>query len=140
MHENEIGKILVDCAIHVHKVLGPGLLESVYEFALARELEKRGLRVERQVDVPIPYDGEIIPVGFRADIIVEKKVIAELKSVEKATPSHKKQILTYLRLSHRKLGYLLNFGEAYMKDGITRTINGDLSTDGKDSLSQRAQA
>lgn len=93
---------------------------------MTRELQKRGLNARRQVSVPIEYDGETFEEGFRADIVVEEKVIIELKSVEKASPAHKKQILTYLRLSGLKLGYLINFGEVLVKDGITRTINGDL--------------
>ena len=123
MTENEIGKIVVDCAIAVHRALGPGLLETVYEIVLAHELSKRGLSVERQVPVSIVYDGIRFDEGFRADLMVEKKVIVELKSVEKVTPAHKKQIQTYLRLTGLKLGYLLNFGEALMKNGITRAVN-----------------
>jgi GxxExxY protein len=96
---------------------------------LARESQKRGFRVERQVAVPIEHDGAKFDEGFRADLIVEDKVIVELKSVERISPAHKKQVLTYLRLTGMKLGYLLNFGEALMKDGITRTINGDLPLD-----------
>lgn len=126
MHENEIGTVIVDCAVHLHQDLGPGLLETVYEVTLARKLEKRGLSVQRQVPISIEYDGQKFEEGFRADLIVEGKVIAELKSVEKAHPAHKKQLLTYLRLTGMKLGYLLNFGEALMKDGITRTIHGEL--------------
>ncbi len=126
MKENEIGTVIVDCAIHLHQSLGPGLLETVYEVILARQLEKRGLTVQRQVPVPIEFDGEKFDEGFRADLIVENKVIVELKSVEKTNPAHKKQVLSYLRLTGKKLGYLLNFGEAWMKDGITRTINGQL--------------
>jgi GxxExxY protein len=124
MTENEIGKIVVDSAIAVHRALGPGLLESVYEVVLARELQRRGLRVERQVPVSIEYDGVKFEEGFRADIVVEGKVILELKSVEHATAAHRKQIQTYLRLSGCALGFLLNFGEALMKDGITRAVNG----------------
>jgi len=124
MNENEIGKIIVDRAIHVHKELGPGLLESVYEVVLAHELAKQGLKVERQVPIPIEYEGIKFKEGFRADIIVEDKVISEIKSVERATNAHKKQVLTHLRLSKMKLGYLLNFGEGLMKDGISRIING----------------
>lgn len=124
MDENGIGKLVVDAAIAFHRMLGPGLLESVYEVALARALEKRGLRVERQVPVPIVFDGERFDEGFRADILVEGKVVLELKSVERATAAHKKQIQTYLRLMGLKLGFLLNFGEALMKDGITRAVNG----------------
>lgn len=126
MHENEIGTIIVDCAVQLHQSLGPGLLESVYEVTLARKLAKRGLTVERQVAVPIEYEGDSFEVGFRADLIVETKVIVELKTLEKLHPAHKKQLLTYLRLTGMKLGYLLNFGEALMKDGIIRIINGRL--------------
>ncbi len=124
MTENEIGRIVVDTAISVHRALGPGLLESVYEAILARELRRRGLTVERQVPMAILYDGMVFDEGFRADIVVEGKVILELKSVERVTPAHKKQIQTYLRLTGCKLGFLLNFGEAVMKNGITRAVNG----------------
>jgi GxxExxY protein len=126
MHENEIGTAIVDCAVHLHQDLGPGLLETVYEVTLARKLEKRGLSVQRQVPISIEYDGQRFEEGFRADLIVERKVIVELKSVEKVHPAHKKQLLTYLRLTGLKLGYMLNFGEALMKDGITRIVNGEL--------------
>ena len=124
MTENDIGTIVVDCAIAVHRELGPGLLETVYEAALDRELQDRGLKVECQVPVPIQYKNIKFDEGFRADIIVNDKVILELKSVEKVTAAHKKQVLTYLRLTGCKLGYLLNFGEALMKAGITRCVNG----------------
>jgi GxxExxY protein len=126
MHENEIGAVVVDCAVTLHQDLGRGLLETVYEATLARVLERRGLSVQRQIAVPIEYEGETFAEGFRADLIVEGKVLLELKSVERVTPAHKKQLLTYLRLTGLKLGYLLNFGEALMRDGITRTINGTL--------------
>jgi len=125
MHENEIGTVIVDCAVHLHQNLGPGLLETVYEALLARKLEQRGLSVQRQVPIAIEYEGQKFDEGFRADLIVERKVIVELKSVETIHPAHKKQLLTYLRLTGM-IGYLLNFGEALMKDGITRTIQGDL--------------
>lgn len=124
MTENETGKIVVDAAVQVHRAMGPGLLESVYEAVLSHELERRGLRVQRQVPVAIEYEGMRFDEGFRADIIVGDKVILELKSVERVTPAHKKQIQTYLRLTGKKLGFLLNFGEALMKDGITRAVNG----------------
>ncbi len=124
MDENEIGRIIVDAAIAVHQELGPGLLESVYEAVLAQELRNRGLNVERQVPVPIVWRGMKFDEGFRADLIVEGKVITELKSVESVSKAHKKQILTHLKLSRMKLGFLLNFGAAVMKDGITRTVNG----------------
>ena len=126
MNENEIGKIIVNSAVTLHKELGPGLLESVYEVILAHELEKCGLAVERQVAIPIEYGGITFTEGFRADIVVENRVIIELKSVEIINKSHKKQLLTYLRLAGCKLGYLLNFGEALMKDGISRIINGEI--------------
>ena len=126
MHENEIGTLIVDCAVHLHQDLGPGLLETVYELTLAAKLRRRGLSVERQVPVPIEYEGQTFDEVFRADLIVEGKVIVELKSVEKIHPAHKKQVLTYLRLTGMKLGYLLNFGEALMKDGITRIVCGEL--------------
>jgi GxxExxY protein len=124
MTENEIGTIIVDAAIEVHRVLGPGLLESVYEAALAYELLTRGLRVERQVPIPIKFKGLKFDEGFRADLFVDGKVIVELKSAEKLSPNHRKQIQTYIRLAERKLGYLLNFGEALMKNGIVRAVNG----------------
>jgi GxxExxY protein len=124
MTENEIGAIVIELAISVHRELGPGLLETVYEVALVRELQQRGVRVERQVCVPITYKGIHFDEGFRADIIVEGKVILELKSIERVMASHKKQVQTYLRLTGCKLGYLLNFGEALMKSGITRCVNG----------------
>ena len=123
MTENEIGKIVVDAAVLIHRDLGPGLLETVYEVVLAHVLRQRGLAVERQVPVSIRYCGIRFDEGFRADIIIENKVILELKSVQTVSNAHKKQLLTYLRLSGLKLGYLLNFAEALMKDGITRTVN-----------------
>ena len=126
MEENEIGTIVVDCAIQLHRALGPGLLETVYEVVLARHLEKHGLAVNRQVTIPVEFEGERFDEGFRADLVVEGKVKNELKSVERANPVHKKQLLTYLKLTGLKLGYLLNFGDELMKHGITRIINGDL--------------
>ena len=124
MKENEIGTKLLEAAIHIHRELGPGLLEAVYEVILARELSDRGLRVQRQVPVPIVFKGIRFDEGFRADIIIENKVLLELKSVERIVPAHKKQVQTYLRLTGLKLGYLLNFGEAVLKSGITRCVNG----------------
>ncbi|HOX05357.1 MAG TPA: GxxExxY protein [Planctomycetota bacterium] len=124
MTENEIGKVVVDCAVRMHQELGPGLLESVYEVVLAHELEQRGLRVERQVPVPIKYHGITFDQGFRADIIAEGLVILELKCVESTSKAHKKQVLSYLRLTGLKLGFLLNFGESLLKDGISRIANG----------------
>lgn len=126
MNENEIGRIVVDTAVQLHRELGPGLLESVYEVLLAHRLRQAGLKVARQVPISIEFDGFHFDEGFRADIIVEDKVILELKSVESVSPAHKKQVLTYLRLTGLKLGYLLNFGAAVMKDGICRVINGKI--------------
>jgi len=124
MNENEIGSIIVDTAVYIHKKLGPGLLESVYESVLAKLLSNKGLHVQRQVSIPIEFEGEYFDEGFRADLFVEGKVIIELKSVEKINPVYKKQLLTYLRLTNTKLGYLLNFGAELMKDGIDRIVNG----------------
>ena len=123
-NENEIARGVVGAAFHIHKALGPGLLETVYEVVLARELEKRGLRVVRQQPVPIVFGDLKFDEGFRADLIVEDKVIVELKSVEQTAPVHKKQLLTYLRLADKRLGLLINFGSAVIKDGISRVVNG----------------
>ncbi len=123
MTENEIGDIVVDCAIQLHRAIGPGLLENVYEVILAHELESKGLEVNRQVPIPIKYNGITFEEGFRADIIVENMVILELKSVESVSNIHKKQLLTYLKLTNLKLGYLLNFGEELMVHGMTRIVN-----------------
>jgi len=123
MNENEIGTIIVDTAFYVHKNLGSGLLESVYETVLARLLSKKGLCIQRQVSIPIEFEGEQFDEGFRADLFVEGKVIIELKSVEKIIPAYKKQLLTYLKLTNTKLGYILNFGADLMKDGINRVVN-----------------
>ena len=124
MDENEIGTIIVDASIKVHSSLGPGLLESVYETVLARELLLRGLSVQRQVPVSIEYEGMVFEDAFRADIVVEGKVILELKSVEELKKVHHKQLLTYLKLKGLKLGFILNFGAPLMKAGIKRMING----------------
>jgi len=123
MHENEIARHIVDAAYHIHRKLGPGLLESVYETVLASEIEKRGLTVKRQIPVSIEYEGIRFEEGFRADLIVEDKVIVELKSVENVSPVHKKQLLTYLRLTDSRLGLLINFGCALIRDGISRIVN-----------------
>jgi GxxExxY protein len=124
MTENEIGTIVVDTALSVLRELGPGLLETVYEIVLAYELQQRGLRVSRQVPISIRYKNMIFDEAFRGDLVVEDKVILELKSVEQASEAHKKQVQTYLRLTGCKLGFLLNFGEALMKRGIVRVVNG----------------
>jgi len=122
--ENEAAKQIVDAAFQVHTSLGPGLLESVYEVVLAYELEKRGLQVVRQQAIPVVYHDTRIEVGFRADLIVEDKVIVEIKSIEAIAPVHKKQLLTHLRLADKRLGLLINFNVALIKDGITRIANG----------------
>jgi GxxExxY protein len=124
MKENEAAKHVLDAAFLVHSKLGPGLLETVYEVVLAHELRKRGLGVERQRPMLIQYDGLVFEEGFRADLVVETVVIVELKSVEALTALHGKQLLTQLRLSGLKLGLLINFGEAHLKNGIKRVING----------------
>lgn len=124
MHENDIAKIIVDACFHIHTGIGPGLLESVYEAVLTHDLQDRGLRVQRQVGVPIVWAGQKFDEGFRADLIVEGMVIVELKSVEKIAPVHAKQLLTYLRLTNSRLGLLVNFGEALIKNGIKRVVNG----------------
>ena len=123
LKENKIAKLVVDAAYHVHTKLGPGLLESVYEVVLSHEIEKRGLALERQVSIPIQYDDLVFDEGFRADMVVEDSVILELKSVEVVAPVHKKQLLTYLRLTDKRLGLLLNFGAPLIKKGIFRIVN-----------------
>ena len=124
MNENEIARQIVDAALRVHTTLGPGLLESVYQAALAYELEKRGLRVLQQQAIPVVYDSIRIDTGFYADLIVEDKVIVELKSVEIVAPVHKKQLLTHLKLADKRLGLLINFNVVLIKAGITRIVNG----------------
>ena len=123
-NEEEIGKIILDSAFKVHTTLGPGLLESVYEAAMAVESKNRGLRVEKQVPIAVTYEGEQLEAGFRADLIIEQKVLVELKSVETVTPLFKKITTNYLRLIPLKLGYLINFNESHLKNGITRVVNG----------------
>jgi GxxExxY protein len=120
---NEVSGIIVDCAFHLHKSLGPGLLESVYEAVLEKLLQDRGLIVERQQRVPIVFEGMTFEEGFRADLIVEKMVVVEIKSVEILAPVHGKQLLTYLRLLNYHLGLLINFGAPVIKDGIVRIVN-----------------
>jgi GxxExxY protein len=122
--ENETAKQIVDAALLVHKALGPGLLESVYETALYHELSKRGLQVQRQVPVAFVYDGTRYDEGFRIDLLVADCVIVELKSVEDVHPVYQKQLLTYLRLSQKRLGLLINFSTTLLKNGITRVVNG----------------
>jgi GxxExxY protein len=129
MTENEIADRIMDAAFQIHRELGPGLLESVYEVILAKQLTEMGLAVERQVPIPIIFQGVAFEEGFRADILVGQKVIIELKSVERFQPVHSKQLLTYLRLTGCRLGLLINFGENLLKDGLKRVVNGLPPTD-----------
>lgn len=125
MTENEIAKIVVDTAYHIHKELGPGLFESVYESVLGYELStEHGLYIQCQQVLPVVWKDMKLELGFRPDMIIEKKVIVELKSVETVLPVHYKQLLTYLRLTDMKLGLLINFNEAIIKNGIKRVVNG----------------
>jgi len=122
--ENQISKIVVDCCYRIHTKLGPGLLESVYLDVLRYELEKAGLKCEKEVGIPVRYEEVKLDLGFRADLIVENLLIIELKSVEKVQPVHKKQLMTYLKLTKMKLGLLVNFNVNLIKDGIERIVNG----------------
>ncbi len=124
MNENSLSKTILDAAFKVHTETGPGLLETVYEVLLAHELRKAGLKVERQLPIPIHYDGLVFEEGFRADLLVEDKVIVELKSLESLAKVHSKQVLTQLRLGDKRLGLLINFGEIHLKNGIVRIANG----------------
>jgi GxxExxY protein len=123
MNENEIGTAVVESALKVHKALGPGLLENVYEVVLAHELRTRGFDVGRQKPIAFEYEGARFDEGYRADLIVNGKVIVEVKAVEHRLPVHKKQLLTYLKLADLRLGYLINFNEVLVKDGIERLVN-----------------
>jgi GxxExxY protein len=124
MTEDAIAHEVVDAAFRIHKTLGPGLLESVYEHVLAYELSRRGFRTVHQQAVPVIYESFRFDAGFRADLIVEDKLIIEVKSIELIAPVHKKQLLTYLRLTNLHLGLLINFNVALIKDGIVRIVNG----------------
>ena len=123
MTENEIAKQIVDAAYKVHTTLGPGLFESVYETVMAQELTNRGLKVVRQQAIPVIWENVHMEAGFRADLIVEDKVIIEIKSVEGLAPVHRKQLLRYLRLTGKRLGLLINFDTELIKDGIARVVN-----------------
>ena len=123
MTENKIARHIVDSAFKIHITLGPGLLESVYETVLAAELEKRGLSVVRQQAMPVVYETVKLEIGFRADLVVSGKVIVEIKSVEEIALVHKKQLLTYLKLTGRRLGLLINFNTVLIKNGIVRIVN-----------------
>ena len=123
MTNNDLGEIILGCAMKVHSALGPGLLESAYEACLAHELSKAQLGVKRQVALPVVYDGMQLDAGFRIDLLVNDAVIVELKTAEKLLPIHKAQLLSYLKLSNKSLGYLLNFNVVHMRDGIKRIVN-----------------
>ncbi len=123
MTENEISKVIFDCALKVHKALGPGLLESAYEECLYFELKRAGLKVEKQKPLPLVYDEVKLEIGYRVDLLVEDKVIIENKAVEALNDIHLAQILTYLKLSGCKLGMLINFNVTLIKDGIKRVVN-----------------
>lgn len=125
-HENEIGTELLSCAIRVHSTLGPGLFEKVYQVCLQYELEKLGYTVELEKSLPVMYDDKKLEGGFKIDMVIDNKVLVELKCVEEISQKHFAQTLTYLRLSGIKLGYVLNFNASSMKDGIRRIINGQL--------------
>ena len=123
MTENGLSKIIVNACYQIHTKLGPGLFESVYEQILEYELIKEGLFVQRQHPIPVIWEDKKLDQGFRADLIVENKVIVEIKSIESIAPVHQKQLLTYLRLTDIKLGLLVNFNKALIKDGIQRIVN-----------------
>jgi len=124
VHEEEIGKLVIDSAMKVHSALGPGLLESAYRACLAHELELRGLDVSQEKPLPVLYEGAEISVGYRIDLLLNQKVIVELKAVEKLLPIHTAQLLSYLKLSGCKLGFLINFNVLHLKDGFKRVVNG----------------
>ena len=123
MEINEITGQIIDSAMKVHTVLGPGLLESAYEACLAHELRKRGFKVDVQCGLPIDYDGVLLDVGYRIDLLVEDAVIVEIKAVNEVHPIHHAQLLSYLKLSRKKVGLLINFNVVRLKDGIKRMVN-----------------
>jgi GxxExxY protein len=122
--DEAIGTQVVDCAIRVHTALGAGLLESAYESCLAHELAKHGLEVRKQVPMPVLYDNTQMDVGYRIDMLVNDRAVVELKAVEKLMPLHSAQLLTYLKLSKLRLGFLLNFNVEHMRNGVKRVVNG----------------
>lgn len=123
MTHNEIAKIIVNTAYQIHRALGPGLLESVYQEILCYELQQQGLHVQKETPIPVTWKSVKMELGFRADIIAENNVIVELKSVENIAPVHKKQLLTYLKVTDKKLGLLINFDAPLIREGITRIVN-----------------
>ena len=120
----ELARIAIDCGFHIHKELGPGLLESVYEMLLAERLSRSGYMVERQKILPVEFDGLKLPEGYRVDLLVDGKLIIEVKSVERIAPVHSKQLLTYIRLARQPVGLLMNFGGATFREGLQRIVNG----------------
>jgi len=128
MTYNDLSGMILEVAIDVHRRLGPGLLESVYQTILAHELIKRGLNVRKEEPIPLIWDNLRFDIGFRADLIVNDLILIELKSIEELAAVHKKQVLTYLRITGLKLGLLINFGEETLKDGMKRIINGNLDS------------
>jgi GxxExxY protein len=120
----ELARLAIDAGFHIHKRLGPGLLESVYEVVLSASLSKQGLNVERQKSIPIRFDDLLIADAFRADLVLEGRLIIEIKSVEQVAPVHGKQLLTYVRLMEQPLGLLMNFGSETFRDGLKRVVNG----------------
>ena len=124
MDENQLGEIVLGCALRVHRALGPGLLENIYETCLAHELQKAGLAAKRQVPMPVTYDGLTLEAGYRLDLVIEDRVIVEVKAVERLIEVHRAQLLSYLRLGGFRLGYLLNFSVPRLTDGIVRLANG----------------
>ena len=123
LNENELATVVMDVAFEIHRKLGPGLLESAYRAVLLHELRRRGLAVEAEVPIPLVWDGVYVDVGYRADLVVEGKLIVELKSTEHVAPVHKKKLLTYLRIADCRLGLLINFGSELLKNGISRVVN-----------------
>ncbi|NVK49289.1 MAG: GxxExxY protein [Cyclobacteriaceae bacterium] len=121
--ENQISKIVLDTAFEVYFELGPGLLESIYEAIMAKELRNKGLQVQSQVPIPVFWKGQEIGIGYRGDLLINEKVLIELKSVEKSLPVHPKQLKTYLKILDLRLGLLINFNEAKLVDGIIRVVN-----------------
>lgn len=124
MNENAVGERILGCALKVHRALGPGLLENAYEACLAHELTKAGLAYQRQLGMPVAYDGVRVELGYRLDLLVEGLVVVEVKAVERLADIHRAQVISYLRLGGYRLGYLLNFNTAVLKDGIWRVANG----------------
>ena len=124
MEENQIGERILGCAVAVHMALGPGLLEGAYEGCLAHELGKAGLNFQRQLTLPLVYDEMVIETGYRLDLLVEERVVVEVKAVERLADVHRAQLLSYLKLGGHRLGYLLNFNVPMMRNGIVRMVNG----------------